>query len=95
MTNFDPIHIIRKPLLTEKNTWAMNEQGRYTFEVARTATKTQIKNAVESLYKVHVVGINTSVKKDRDRRLKYGPVPGALSKKATVRLKDGEQIELF
>lgn len=89
------IHIIKRPLLTEKNTWAMNEQGRYCFEVTRTATKTEIKAAIESLYKVHVVGVNTSTTKARDRRYKVGLVRGKLTKKATVRLREGEQIELF
>lgn len=91
----DPIHIIRRPLLTEKNTWAMNEQRRYTFEVARTATKTDIKNAIEKLYKVNVEGINTSVTKSRDRRYKFGLLRGDLTKKATVRIKEGQTIELF
>ena len=91
----DAIHIIKRPLLTEKNTWAMNEHGRYSFEVVRTATKPQIKDAIEKLYKVHVVGVNTSVTKSRDRRYKFGTLTGGLTKKATVRLKEGEQIELF
>ena len=91
----DPIHIIKRPLLTEKSTFAMNEQGRYAFEVDRTATKTDIKRAVESLYKVHVVKVNTQVHRARNRRLRYGWVRGQVTKKATVRLKEGEQIELF
>ncbi|MBL8758564.1 MAG: 50S ribosomal protein L23 [Phycisphaerae bacterium] len=88
-------HVIKRPLLTEKNTFAMNEQGRYSFEVDRTATKPQIKAAVEKLYNVSVVGVNTSVTKAKDRRYRYGLVRGALTKKATVRLKDGQAIELF
>lgn len=91
----DPIYLIKRPLLTEKNTWAMNEQSRYCFEVARTATKPEIKHAIEKLYKVHVVAVNTSVTKSRDRRYKYGMIPGTLTKKATIRLREGEQIELF
>ncbi len=91
----DHIHIIKRPLLTEKNTWAMNEQGRYCFEVLRTATKDEIKSAIETLYKVHVVGINTTTTKARDRRYRVGLVRGKLTKKATVRLAEGEQIELF
>ncbi|MGD9689397.1 MAG: 50S ribosomal protein L23 [Phycisphaerales bacterium] len=95
MSQHNPIYIIRRPLLTEKNTWAMNEQGRYSFEVLRTATKPQIKAAIEKLYKVHVEGVNTSVTKSRDRRYKFGMLRGDLTKKATVRLKEGETIELF
>jgi hypothetical protein len=44
----DPIYIVKKPVLTEKSTEAMNEHGRYTFEVDRRATKTDIKDAIES-----------------------------------------------
>jgi hypothetical protein len=45
---FDPIYIIKKPVLTEKSTEAMNEHGRYTFEVDRTATKADIKTRSRS-----------------------------------------------
>ncbi len=93
--SFDATHILKRPLLTEKNTFAMNEVGRYCFEVDRTATKPEIKAAVEKIYNVHVVGVNTSVTKAKDRRYKYGMIRGALTKKATVRLKQGETIELF
>lgn len=87
--------IVKKPVLTEKTTWSMNEQGRYCFEVDRDATKPEIKRAVEDIYSVHVVSIQTVVKKGRDRRNRYGIVKGKLVKKATVRLRDGERIELF
>ena len=52
----DSIYVIKKPVLTEKSTEAMNEFGRYTFEVDRRATKTDVKEAVEKLYGVEVVG---------------------------------------
>lgn len=91
----DPIYIIRKPVLTEKSTEAMNELGRYTFEVDRRATKSDIKGAIESLYGVHVEGVQTRTLKGKVRRLKYGYVRESLKKTATVRLRDGEVIELF
>jgi large subunit ribosomal protein L23 len=88
-------YIIKRPLVTEKSTYLMNEQGRYAFEVDVGATKTQIKAAIESLYKVKVVGINTQVRKGRSRRLRYGVVQERPTKKAIVRLREGDVIELF
>lgn len=91
----DAIYIIKKPLLTEKSTFGMNEASQYTFLVDRRATKTQIKDAVEELYGVKVIGINTQNRKGKVRRMKYGWVKEAPNKKATVRLKEGQTIDLF
>ncbi|MEM7754616.1 MAG: 50S ribosomal protein L23 [Planctomycetota bacterium] len=93
--NASAIYIIRKPVLTEKTTEAMNEFGRYTFEVDRRATKREIIAAVEELYAVHVEGIETRTYKGKLKRLKYGYVRDSLRKHATVRLREGESIELF
>jgi len=93
--NTHATYIIRKPVLTEKTTAAMNEFGRYTFEVDRRATKDEITAAVESLYGVHVEGIETRTYKGKLKRLRYGYVRESKKKHATVRLRDGESIELF
>ena len=90
----DLTYVIRKPLLTEKSTVA-NEQNRYAFEVDMGATKNDIKKAVEKLYKVEVLKVNTSILQSRDRVLRYGKVTGKSRKKAIVRLKDGQTIQLF
>lgn len=87
-------HIIKKPLLTEKATSEM-EVNRYTFEVDRTATKTDVKKAVELIYGVHVESVQTQLRKGSRRRLRYGWVMSKPSKKATVRIREGETIELF
>jgi len=88
-------YVIKRPLLSEKSTYGMNEQNRYSFVVDRTASKTDIKAAVESLYKVKVAGINTQVHKGKQRQLKYGLVVEPLVKTAVVSLAAGEKIELF
>jgi large subunit ribosomal protein L23 len=93
--NVDPIHIIKRPLLSEKSTYHMNENKLYSFEVDPRATKDEIKNAIQSIYKVRVESINTQVRKHKARRLKYGVVQPANSKKATVRLHPEDSIELF
>jgi len=90
----DATYIIRKPLLTEKSTAAMAE-GTYTFEVDRRAGKREIKQAIESLYGVEVRSVRTINTKGATRRLRYGWVLGGDTKKAMVRLVEGQVIELF
>jgi large subunit ribosomal protein L23 len=89
------IHIIKQPILTEKSTFAMNEQKKYSFLVAREASKDQIKQAVERLYKVRVTGVNTQNRKGKARRMRYGVVQETTTKKATVTLHADDVIELF
>lgn len=91
----ESIHVIRRPLLTEKSTFGMNERSQYSFEIDRRATKTDVKRAVEELYKVHVVSVNTLVRKGRVKRIKTGYTTTAETKRAIVRLRDGEVIELL
>lgn len=92
-------NIIIKPLLTEKTT-AMQEDGVYTFQVARTANKLQIKEAVQAIYPdVTVIDIRTSItsRKPKQRYTKSGAVSGAtkLTKKAFVQLAEGDFIDVF
>lgn len=89
------IHIIKRPILTEKSTFAMNEQKKYSFLVAREASKDQIRKAVERLYKVRVIGVNTQNRKGKSRRMRYGVVQEPTTKKATVTLHADDVIELF
>ncbi len=90
MTNPD---IIIAPVVTEKS--ASNaEKGVYTFKVAKTATKTQIKKTIESHFGVHVTKINTLNTKPKDRRVGKYTGKTKTYKKAIVSLKDGETIEL-
>lgn len=91
----EAIYVIKKPLVTEKGTFAMNEFNRYAFEVDVKATKPQIKAAIEELYKVKVDRVNTQVHKGEFRRLKYGEIRMPTVKTATVKLKEGSTIELF
>jgi large subunit ribosomal protein L23 len=91
----DSTYVIKRPLVTEKSTYQMNEMQRYSFEVDPRASKSDIKRAVEQIYKVKVVGINTQIRKGKARRLKYGVVKETPSKKAIVSLREGDTIELF
>lgn len=86
--------ILRKPRITEK-AYSMNAQNRYVFEVSESASKPQIKRAVESVYGVHVVSVNTVSLPSRVRR--FGRAMGRKSgvKKAMVEIKEGESLVLF
>ena len=86
--------VIRKPLITEKATNAL-DLNQYTFEVDHRAAKPDIKAAVESMFNVKVIGVNTMNPPRRSRRV--GKFAGTRSqvKKAIVRLADGDKIQLF
>ena len=91
----EPTTVIKAPRVTEKGTFFMSEQNKYTFVVDPRATKTQIKDAVEKIYKVKVQGVNTQIKKGKRRRFKYGVRVEKDMKTAIVRLAEGSTIELF
>lgn len=86
--------ILIRPIVTEKST-ALMEQGKYTFRVPLAATKVQIRQAVEQIFKVKVQAVNTMRYEGKMKRL--GRTQGRRSdwKKAVVTLKPGETIELF
>ena len=93
--NVAPEHIVRRPVLSEKSTRAMQEMTRYTFAVDPRATKTEIKDAIQQIYKVRVVGVNTTLRQAPSRATKSGVVDGAITKKAVIRLHADDTIELF
>ncbi len=85
--------IIIAPVITEKS-MANRQANVYTFKVAKDATKTEIKNAVEEAFKVSVVSVNTLNTKSKRRRV--GKYAGRTKtyKKAIVTLAEGSSIEL-
>ena len=87
--------IIRYPSITEKNTTLRTAQNKYVFEVDPKASKPEIKEAVEKLFSVKVIGINTSIVKGKKKRM--GKFSGYQSdwKKAIVRLPQGQTIAKF
>jgi large subunit ribosomal protein L23 len=86
--------VIRKPLISEKNS-LLAESNVYVFEVEKTATKTEVKNAVEKLFKVKVVSVKTAVCRSRATRNKFGVGLVKYWKKALVRLSPGQKITIF
>lgn len=91
----EAIHVIKRPLITEKSTWESADRNRYSFEVAMEARKAQIKEAIEALYNVRVAKVATQVRKGRTRRTRYGVVEPTGWKRATVQLHPDDRIELF
>ena len=91
-----PAHqVVDNILLTEKGTLLTEKHNQYVFRVYPSANKNDIKAAVESLFKVHVVNVRTMNrigKKKRERRPNYGRT--SAWKKAVVTLKEGESIDL-
>lgn len=93
--NVDSSYILKRPLLSEKSTYALNEQNRYAFVVDARATKTEIKAAVEKAYKVRVEGVNTITTKQKARRTKFGVQGIPAIKKAVIKIHKDDKIELM
>ncbi len=87
--------VIRKPLITEKTTFASSESNRYTFEIDPRATKHQIKLAVEAVYGVRVLNVATQNRKGQLRRSKFGYWRAKAMKRAVVKVHPDDRIELF
>ncbi|MBS7813226.1 50S ribosomal protein L23 [Roseococcus pinisoli] len=84
---------ILSPLVTEKAT-LMSEMGQYAFRVAIDASKPEIKQAVEGLFGVNVLAVNTLLVKGKTKRFKGRPGKRSDWKKAMVRLVEGQSIDL-
>lgn len=84
--------LIRRPLVTEKSTM-ISEHKQYMFRVALDATKPQIKEAIEGLFNVKVVAVNTLVHKGKTKRFKGRPGKRSDVKKAFVQLAEGSEID--
>ncbi len=91
----DIYSVVKKPLVTEKSIVARDEGNKYIFEVDRRATKIEIRNAVEKIFKVKVINVRTMNFIGKKKRL--GRIIGSRSdwKKAVVTLAPGSSIEVF
>lgn len=88
--------VIKRPLyLTEKGAKLREEQNKYTFEVDLEANKLQIKDAIETLFKVTVDDVHTLVMRGHMRRMGRGFAKTRNWKKAVVTLREGESIDFF
>lgn len=86
--------VIIAPIVTEKSHEQLSK-NKYTFRVAKTATKKQVKDIVEKMYKVTVENVNIVVVKPKRRTVKYDRGYQSLYKKAIVTVKEGDHIAVF
>ena len=85
--------VIRAPVVTEKSTMA-SENSQVVFKVAMTATKPEIKEAVERLFNVKVIAVNTLIRKGKTKRFKGVRGQQSDFKKAIVTLEEGQAIDI-
>ena len=86
--------ILLKPVVSEKS-YALLDKNKYTFIVRKDANKTQIKQAVEEVFKVKVTGVNTLNRAGKKSRTRFGIGQRSDTKRAIVSLADGDRIDLF
>ena len=87
--------ILERPVITEKSV-ASTEFNKYTFRVRRDANKIQIRRAIEEMFDVHVMKVNTMNCRGKKRRLdRFKEGRTAAWKKAIVTLREGETIQLY
>lgn len=90
--------VLRRPLVTEKTSRKSGKLSQYSFEVARDATRTMVKDAVETMFDVEVVRVNvlnTPAKRGRRARSRRLLVRKSGFKKAIVTLAEGQTLEIF
>ena len=92
----EPEQIVRRPIILTEKSSRLREQGnKVIFEVRREANKIQIKNAIQALFKVGVIDVNTMVMRGKEKRMGRGYARLRNWKKAIVTLKPGSKIDLF
>ena len=89
-----PRDILLRPVISEKS-YRLADEGRYTFLVSPHANKTQIRQAVEEIFRVKVTGVNTLNRPGKRRRTRFGWGKRPDTKRAIVSLAEGERIDVF
>jgi large subunit ribosomal protein L23 len=90
----DPRDIIIAPVVSEKS-YSVLDQNWYTFLVHPDANKTQIKIAIQQIFDVHVLTVNTMNRQGKRKRTRTGFGQRKATKRAMVKLADGDRIEAF
>ena len=94
MKVYNPRDILLRPVVSEKS-YGLLDEGKYTFVVAPDANKTQIKQAVEEVFRVTVTGVNTLNRQGKRRRTRFGWGKRVDTKRAIVTLAEGDRIDIF
>lgn len=90
----DPRDVIISPIVSEKS-YSLIDQNAYTFLVHPRANKTEIRKAVETIWDVKVAKVNTLNRKGKSKRFRFTQGRRADTKRAIVRLVEGDKIEIF
>jgi large subunit ribosomal protein L23 len=90
----DPRDVLLAPVISEKS-YGLLDQNKYTFQVHPDANKTQIKIAVEKVFQVTVLDVNTLNRQGKRKRTRSGFGRRANVKRAIVTLRDGDRIDVF
>lgn len=85
--------VLLGPHISEKASVVADEHGQYVFKVAKSATKLEIKKAVEQLFEVAVLSVRTVVVKGKTKRTRHGMGKRSDWKKAYVSLEQGQEID--
>ena len=93
MSDLRHYDVIVSPVITEKST-LVGENNQVVFNVAKDASKPEIKAAVEALFSVKVTAVNTLVRKGKTKRFRGKPGRRSDFKKAIVTLKDGQSVDI-
>lgn len=90
--------VLRRPLVTEKSSWQSGKLTQYSFEVAEDATRTLVKDAIETMFDVEVTRVNilnVPAKRGRRSRSRRLLVRKPAFKKAIVTLAEGQSLDIF
>ncbi len=93
-TKSDPRDVIIAPIVSEKS-YSLLDQNVYTFLVHRDANKTEIRQAVEKIWNVKVLSVNTINRKGKSKRFRFTMGQRADTKRAMVKLAEDDKIEIF
>ncbi len=93
--NLEPYQVILRPLVTEKGFHKAERYNQYAFEVNRLANKDDIRQAVEEMFDVKVVSVNTQNRQGKPRRTKFRTGHTKAWKKAIVTLDPEHRINFF
>lgn len=92
--NKNPRDILIRPIVSEKS-YSLMDNGKYTFEVDPRANKTEIKIAVQQIFGVKVVSVNTINRKGKTRRTRFGMGKRKDVKRAIVTVGEGDALDVF
>ena len=95
MNEINILGVIRAPRVSEKTARLQEQSNQYFFEVAKTATKADVKTAIESLFKVKVEAVNVVNVKGKSKTFRFRAGRRGDWRKAYVRLAEGQSIDVM